>query len=296
MNEVFHKPALLNETIEFLNIKPGLVYIDATFGGGGHSLGILNKGGKVIGIDWDFEAINHAKEKFKKEHQNKNLKIIQGNFVNLREMMKRDGVNKIAGIMFDLGTSFHQVLTPGRGFSFNIDEPLDMRMSKDLTVTAEDLINGLNKGELYELFTRLGEEHLALPISKAICGERKINPIKNTGRLAQIAAKVYQKYNYKTKINPATKVFQALRIAVNDELNNLRMVLPQALEICQKGGRIVVISFQGLEDRIVKEFFKDKEIRGIIKVLTKKPIVPTVEEIISNPRCRSAKLRAIEKL
>lgn len=304
-NEIFHQPALLKETIDCLNIKPGEIYIDATIGSGGHAIEILKKGGKVFGIDCDPEAVKFAKKHLQKAcsapnqelrgHLAASFKIIKANFANLKQILQKNKITNPAGILFDLGTSLHQLKTKRRGFSFAIDEPLDMRMDPDLKVTAADLINGLGKRELYELFSRLGEEKFALPISKTIVLVRRREPIKNTKQLADLIVKIYKKRKVRTKIHPATKVFQALRICVNDELNNLKQALPQALEVLKKGGRLVVISFHGLEDRIVKNFLKEEEKKERLKILTKKPIVPTWEEKISNPRCRSAKLRCGEK-
>jgi len=295
-NKVFHKPALLKEAIEFLNIKPGEVYIDATVGGGGHTEAILKKGGRVVGIDFDPAAIEFTKERLKKACPNASWQIIKANFIDLKKIAGQLGIiNHCAGIIFDLGTSFNQLTSKERGFSFSHNEILDMRMDPDLKVRAVDLINGLGKKELYELFIRLGEEKLALPIAQAIILARKRESVRYTGQLAEIAVNVYCKRKIHSQIHPATKIFQALRIAINDELNNIRKALPEALAILQHKGRLVIISFHGLEDRIVKEFFKEEEIKGRLKILTKKPVVPTMEEKLINSRCRSAKLRCGEK-
>lgn len=294
-NDIFHQPALLKETISFLNVKPGEVYIDTTIGGAGHSLEILKRGGRIFGFDCDPEAVKFAKERLEEACPSASFKIVKANFADLKQVLEKNKIANPRGILFDLGTSFYQLKTGKRGFSFSLDESLDMRMDPDLKVTAADLINGLGKKELYELFSRLGEEKLALPIAKTIVLDRKREPIKNTKQLADLIEKIYQRRKQRLKIHPATKVFQALRIAVNDELNNLREALPQALEILKDQGRLVVISFHGLEDRIVKRFFKEEEKKGILKILTKKPIVPTEEERMRNPRCRSAKLRSGEK-
>lgn len=295
-NKVFHNPALLKEAIEFLNIKPGEVYIDATVGGGGHTEAILKKGGRVVGIDFDPAAVEFTKERLKEACPNASWQIIKANFIDLKQIAGQLGIiNHCAGIIFDLGTSFNQLTSKERGFSFSHNEILDMRMDPDLKVRAVDLINGLGKKELYELFIRLGEERLALPIAQAIVLARKREPVRYTGQLAEIAVNVYYKRKIHSQIHPATKIFQALRIAINDELNNIRKALPEALAILQHKGRLVVISFHGLEDRIVKEFFKEEEIKGRLKILTKKPVIPTMEEKLKNSRCRSAKLRCGEK-
>ncbi|MDP2860445.1 MAG: 16S rRNA (cytosine(1402)-N(4))-methyltransferase RsmH, partial [bacterium] len=289
----FHKPVFLKEAIDFLAIKPGKKYIDATLGGGGHTLEILKRGGEVLGIDCDEEAISYVKEELKREKNGfycpKTI-LTKSNFSGIEETAKSFGFEKVAGIIFDLGVSGYQLETPGRGFSFLKDEDLDMRMDKDLSVTAKDLINGLSKGELYELFQKLGEERHFRPIVRAVIGARRLTPIKTGKELARIVERAVGR---RGKINPATRVFQALRIAVNDELNNLRLALPQALRLLDKDGRLVVIAFHSLEDRIVKNFFKEKECD--LKILTKKVVRPTVEEITTNPRSRSARLRAAEK-
>lgn len=291
----FHQPVLLKEAIDFLNVKSGEFYLDATCGGGGHSEAILKKGGKVLGLDCDQEAVDFSKKRLKKACPNASFKIIKNNFVNLKHICQLEKVSNLAGIIFDLGTSFHQLETPERGFSFSLNEDLDMRMDLSLRVTAKNLINGLGKKELYELFTRFGEEKLARPIVKAILWQRRKNPIKTTKELADIISYVYKKNKLRGKIHPATKIFQALRIIVNDELNNLKKALPQAINLLKGKGRLVVISFHSLEDKIVKDFLRRESEKGILKVLTSKPVIPTKEELEKNHRCRSAKLRAGEK-
>lgn len=298
MTTDFHTPVLLKEVLEFLRIKPGAKYIDATIGGGGHTEAILKLKGEVLGIDCDSEAVGFSKKHlalacppdvFK-------WKVVQGNFADLAKIARRNGFNQVAGVLFDLGVSSYQLEKEERGFSFRLDTALDMRMDPFLKVKAVDLINGLTEGEFYELFTKLGEEKLARPVAAAIIRARAVRPIITGCQLAEIIEAVYRKhYRKRSRIHPATKVFQALRIAVNDELNNLKKVLPQALKLLEPEGRLVIISFQGLEDRIVKRFLKQKEKEGILKVLTKKPVGPSEKEIKENPRARSGKLRAGEK-
>jgi len=302
----FHTPVLLKETINFLNIKPGEVYIDATVGGGGHTLAVLKKGGRVFGLDRDPEAVSFSKERLNKacpipklwvRDSQRPWQIVRGNFADLEKIVDQYQVLSPAGILLDLGVSSHQLEAEDRGFSFRKDELLDMRMEPQLTVTAADLINGLHKGELNELFSRLGEEKFALPIAKAIVLARRTKSIKTTGQLAGLINKVYKKYHQKKgKIHPATKIFLSLRIAVNDELNNLRKVLPQAIKILKTKGRLIVISFHGLEDKIVKNFFRKGGQERWLGVLTRKPIVAGREEVKINPRARSAKLRCAEKI
>lgn len=303
--EAYHVPALLKSAVDYLNIKPGRLYVDATIGGGSHSLEILKKKGKVFGLDCDSDAVKHSQKRLAAFCANlpaggacplNAFEVVSGNFVHLGEILDKRQIVHPAGILFDLGTSQYQLMSKGRGFSFNTDEPLDMRMDKNLQVKAADLIGGLGQKELYELFNRLGEEKYSRAIAAAVVNARKLSPIKTTGQLAEIAEKVYFKHKVKLKIHPATKIFQALRIAVNDELNNLREALPQALKKLMPGGRIVVISFHGLEDKIVKIFFKEKQKQGQLKIITKKPICPQVREKMSNPACRSAKLRTAEKI
>lgn len=283
---IFHESALLHEVVDALNIKSGETYVDATLGGGGHTRGILDRGGKVIGIDLDEEALNFVRSTIK----SKDLVLKQGNFVNLDQILEKQGIKEVSGIVFDLGVSSHQLDSSERGFSFRKNSPLDMRMSLDIKVTAGDLVNGLNEGELYELFTKYGEERNARRISRAVVRSRFEEEITITKNLAGIIERVV---GNKEKIHPATRVFLALRIAVNDELNNLEKVLPKAASLLKKNGRLVVISFHSLEDRLVKNFIRsESSLAGV----NKKPIVPKEEEIKRNSRVRSAKLRIAEKL
>jgi 16S rRNA (cytosine1402-N4)-methyltransferase len=290
----YHTPVLLQEVLDLLDVKKGKLYIDATLGGGGHSRGILEKGGRVLGIDVDQDALDYVR-RFLQEGENKieNITLVRGNFRDIDAIAKDLEFINVDGILFDLGVSSYQLDTPERGFSFQ-EGPLDMRMSKDLVVTAKDLVNGLTRNELRQLFERFGEERFAKKIAHAIVEQRKKHPIETTKELADIIKRAvpYQQ----CRIHPATRVFQALRIVVNDELANIRTALPKALSLLRRGGRIVVISFHSLEDKIVKKQFDEWEQRGLVKIITKKPIVPGREEKLKNRRSRSAKLRAIEKL
>lgn len=291
----FHVPVLLQEVITFLNPQKGKKYIDATIGGGGHGFEILKQGGVVLGIDVDQDAIEHVKEKLKTGEE---LILTQGNFRDIDTIARLHGFDKVSGILFDLGVSSHQLDNPDRGFSFLSEGPLDMRMNPSTgsgqVVRAADLVNGLTKGELYELFTKLGEEHFARTISEGIISTRRIKPVQTTKELSQIIRRAYGKHV--SKIHPATRVFQALRIAVNDELNAIREALPKSIELLESKGRIVAISFHSLEDRIVKDTFNKFEKEGLGKVVTKKPVIPGSEEIETNSRSRSAKLRVFEVL
>jgi len=291
---LFHKPVLLKEAIEFLNVRAGEKYIDATVGGGGHSAAILKAQGEVLGIDCDPEAIKSAREYLSSACPNTSWQLARGNFKDLKDIAIAYGFTPVAGILFDLGVSSYQLETAERGFSFNLEGPLDMRMDPALKVTAADLVNGLTQTELGELFFKFGEERYARRIARAICRERQLKPITTCDELARIILRVRRRGRF-DRTHPATRCFQALRIAVNDELNNLKAALPQALKMLKPAGRLVVISFHSLEDRIVKNFLKLAAGEGKLEILTKKPIRPTAEEIKTNPRSRSAKLRAGEK-
>jgi len=294
-----HRSVLLKESIELLAIKPGEKYIDATVGGGGHAEAILKKKGIILGIDQDPEAIEAAGEHLasacpvpRLRELDVRYRLARGNFSQLKEIAFKEGFDKVGGILFDLGVSSYQIDTANRGFSFDRSGPLDMRMDPDLKVTAADLINGLTERELNELFSKLGGERLAGRLAQAICRARRLEPIKTTVQLAEIIRRSKLR---KGRLDPATKVFQALRIAVNDELNNLRLGLPQALELLTEGGRLVVISFHEGEDRIAKQFFKEQAGEGKLTVLTKKPLRSSREEVEENPRSRSGCLRGAEK-
>ena len=298
-SDIYHIPALLNETVKALDIKPKHKYIDATLGGGGHSVEIVKKGGILLGIDQDPEAVSYASERLKNAQACPDLlppKLVQSNFAEIDKVAKEFGFEKVAGILFDLGVSSHQLETSNRGFSFNQEGPLDMRMNPNLSVTAKDLVNGLNEGELAELFWKLGEEKFSRRFAKAICQARLNKPIETCNDLSQIILQEVSPRGRFARIHPATRVFQALRIAVNDELNSLKIALPKAVELLESQGRIVVLSFHSLEDSIVKRFFIDQMGKGILKIISKSPITPTKEEIRLNPRARSAKLRAAEKI
>jgi 16S rRNA (cytosine1402-N4)-methyltransferase len=289
----YHVPVLLKEAINLLKVEPGKKYIDATLGGGGHSKEILNRGGDLLAIDRDPEAVEHFQNYLKSACPASLPKLSWGNFEEIDKFAQEQGFERVDGILFDLGVSSHQLETPERGFSFTASLPLDMRMDPRLALSAKDLINVLNEGELYELFTKLGEEEHSRRFSRAICRARGVKPIETCAQLAEIIAKAAPA---RGRLHPATKVFQALRIAVNDELNSLRAALPKALEILNSKGRIVIISFHSLEDRIVKDFFQEQEASGKLTILTKKPIVPSIEEVEQNPRARSAKLRSAERV
>ena len=290
----YHISVLLHETIENLQVQTDYLYIDATLGGAGHTKEILKKGGEVLGIDADWDALDYVKQTCAEYLENGNLKIAQGNFKDIDILAKENRFTKVHGILFDLGISSHQVDDGSRGFSFQKEASLDMRMDQKLSVKAADLVNGLTAFELKELFEKLGEEIFAKRIADGIVKARLNKPIETTTQLAQIAKMSYPKGM--NKVSPATKIFQALRIAVNDELYSIKEALPKAIELLEKNGRLCVISFHSLEDRIVKELFEELETKGKGKIITHKPIVPTQNEVFENPRSRSAKLRVIEKI
>ena len=293
----YHQSVLLQEAIKFLNVKPQHLYIDATIGGGGHTRQILRRGGKVLGIDSDPESIAHLNIKFKIENLKlkigEDLILAQGNFNRIADIARSHGFSKVSGILFDLGVSSHQLETAQRGFSFQKEGPLDMRMDKNSNIRAFDLVNNLEKRRLNEIFEKYAGEKLSWSIASAICSARKIKPIETTDGLAHIIKEVYRRKHLRTKLHPATKAFQALRIVVNSELLNLEEALPQTVNLLEKQGRLVVISFHSLEDSIVKRFFKYEK---RLKVLTKTPIGPGSGEILHNPRSRSARLRAAVKI
>ncbi len=294
----YHTSVLLQEVIENLSIRPGEKYIDGTLGGGGHTYEILRLGGKVLGIDVDTEALEFTEQdlrlKIKDLRIGTDLVLARGNFKDIDKIAKANGFDTVTGILLDLGISGHHVDTAERGFSFQKEAYLDMRMDKSLAVTAGDLVNGLTKNELVELFTKFGEEGFARQISNAIINARKVKRIETTTELAQVIKKAVP-YS-RQGIHPATKAFQALRIAVNDELNSIVDALPKAVSLLTTGGRLAIITFHSLEDRIVKKLFIEFEEKGWGTIVTKKPIVPTEVEIEANNRSRSSKLRVFEKL
>jgi 16S rRNA (cytosine1402-N4)-methyltransferase len=312
--EKHHKPVLLKEVLEFLQVKKGERYVDATLGEGGHAEAVLKTGGIVLGIDQDPEAVTRAKKRlqfacptpkkaFRGSPSAPPWKVVQGNFANLEKIAKKHCFEDIAGVLFDLGMASFQLAEARRGFSFQLDGPLDMRMDPRLGVTAADLVNSLSEGELDELFKKMADEHLARPIAHVLVRARRLKPITRTKQLADLVVEVYSKRKKLGRIptcrqarHPATRVFQALRIVVNSELENLKKALPAAENILKPGGRLVVIAFHSGEDRIVKNFFKDQAEKGRLKVLTKKPVRPSLTEVKANPLSRSARLRAGMKI
>jgi 16S rRNA (cytosine1402-N4)-methyltransferase len=292
-----HIPVLPKETIEYLNPGANNNFIDCTLGNGGHAAAILAKTapkGRLLGIDWDGEQIENAQAKIK------NFKtrtvLVNDNFANLKEIVEKNKFKNVKGILLDLGFSSWHVDGSGRGFTFSKKEPLDMRYNANSQLTAEKILNYWSEIDLEKIIREYGQENFSKEIAKGIIETRKLVPIKNTLQLVGIIEKFVPAVYRREKIHFATKTFQALRIAVNGELINLAKVLPQALQVLEKGGRLVVISFHSLEDTIVKNFFEIGQERGLWNILTKKPIICSQEEIIINKRARSARLRAAEKI
>ena len=289
--EIIHIPVMLNESLEYLNIKPGDAVVDCTIGEGGHSVEILKRIGKnglLIGIDKDEEALKRAKERL--SFIGDNFILIHESFANISDILKSLNIKQVNGIIADLGVSSLQLYEAERGFSFMKDGPLDMRMNQSADVTASVLVNSLPEDKLADIIYYYGEEHLARRIAKAIVEYRRKKKIETTSELARIVGSVYRK---RGRINPATKTFQALRIAVNNELKDLEKFLKEVPLSLNKGGRIVVLSYHSLEDRIIKRAFTNDP---ALKRINKKVIVPAREEVIANPRARSAKMRVAEKL
>jgi len=292
----YHVPVLLEEAISYLKVKKGGKYIDATLGDGGHTLEILRLGGEVLGIDVDSDSIGRVGKRlevggWKLENE---IKLVRGNFKDIDKIASDCGFTEVDGILYDLGMSRFQLEGSGRGFSFQKDEPLDMRADPKLTVRALDLVNGLTENELDALFNKLGEEKFSRRFAGAISSRRRVKRIENTSDLKEIIRKSLPRGYRRGKLDPATKVFQALRMAVNSETSNLKESLPRAVRLLKPHGRLVVISFHSLEDRIIKNYINTERPKGDIRSLTKKPITPTEEEISRNPWARSAKMRVVE--
>lgn len=305
-----HYSVMLENSIDGLNIKSDGIYVDATLGCGGHSSEILKRltTGHLYAFDQDSEAINSSRQRLSKISNN--FTIIHSNFVNLKKELANLGVTKVDGILFDLGLSSPQIDNKDRGFTFMSDAPLDMRMDLDNAVTAEKIVNEYSLEALINIFFIYGEENMSKVIAKKIVSERNLKRIKTTKELVNIIESAVGA-KYFNKNHPERQIFQAIRIEVNSELTVLSSVLPDAIDLLNIGGRISVISFHSLEDRIVKQVFKknsevDELVKGLpeiptqykpkIKLINKKPILPSEEEIKENTRSKSAKLRIIERI
>ncbi|PJE73792.1 MAG: 16S rRNA (cytosine(1402)-N(4))-methyltransferase [Candidatus Terrybacteria bacterium CG10_big_fil_rev_8_21_14_0_10_41_10] len=294
-----HVPVLLNEAISHLEPKTKDVIVDATVGAGGHLKGLYDsiKGkGVFIGLDQDEESLEILRKSF---NDSRNVFLINENFRNLDKILRNLKIEKVDRIIFDLGVSSMQIDDYGRGISFKKNEPLIMSMRKDAEaewLTAMDVVNSQSESDIADLIYKYGEERFSRKIAKGIVESRRKKKIETTFDLVEIIERSVPVFYRRGRIHCATRTFQALRIAVNDELGALEEVLPKAWSLLGKSGRIAVISFHSLEDRIVKNFFRGKAKEGEAKLINKKPITPTQEEIKANPRSRSAKMRVIEKI
>jgi 16S rRNA (cytosine1402-N4)-methyltransferase len=283
---------MVREVIEMLNPRQGGVYVDATIGLGGHSeniLSLIGTDGKLVGIDRDDEALKVAEKRL----SDRRVALKRGNFSDMESLLYPDSISEVDGILFDLGVSMLQLKNLERGFSFVSDKRLDMRMDKRLKVSAWEVVNRYNEKELGRILRELGEERLSRKIAKAIVSLRSKKPIDTCSELSKIIESVYGR---RGKIHPATKTFQALRIEVNRELEQLNAGLDVSLRLLKKGGRLCVISYHSLEDRVVKNFIANNSKKGLLRIITKKPKTPCPEELMLNPSSRSAKLRAAERI
>lgn len=297
MMEFRHIPVMVEEVMDLLRCEPGQTYVDATLGGGGHAEEILKRtipDGMVIGMEWDQEAIDEAGKRLK-PYGNR-AKIFRENFIHLPEILKTVKIESVDGILLDLGLSSIQLEREERGFSFRGEGPLDMRMDQRWEYTAADLVNHLPLEELERILFEYGEERWARRIAKAIVFKREKEPIQTTRALSRIVYGAIPKKFQSRRIDPATKTFQALRMEVNRELDNLEEMLKTGWKVLRKGGRICILTFHSIEDRMVKEAFRKLERAGMMRILTKKPLTPSEEEQKKNPRARSAKLRSAERL
>ncbi len=304
-----HVPVLLKECLESLQLKKNMVVVDATLGGAGHSREIVKQisGGTLIGLDRDTTALQYS-AKILGETENVEIRLIKCNFCDIADVLPSLGVEQVDAILADFGVSSYQIDTPERGFSYTQDAPLDMRMDTDATKTADTVVNGYPEGRLADLIWQYGEEHYARRIASAIVAAR---PIRSTGHLVDVIKKAVPAGYGKTGGHPAKRTFQAIRIEVNQELESIQKFLDGAIKVLKPNGRLAVISFHSLEDRIVKQTFKRESTdclcppkipqcicghHASVKLLTKKPICPTIEEVHSNPRSASAKLRVVCKI
>lgn len=304
-----HVPVLLNECLQALNLKPNMIVVDATLGGAGHSSQIVKhiSGGTLIGLDRDTAALRVSASRLQ-DAENVEIRLIKCNFADIADNLHSLGIDQVDAILADFGVSSYQIDTVERGFSYTHDAPLDMRMDTDSSQTADQVVNGYPEKKLADIIFQYGEERYARRIAAAIVANR---PIHSTGELANIIAKAVPAGYGKTGGHPAKRTFQAIRIEVNQELVSITKFLDGALSLLRPHGRLAVISFHSLEDRLVKQKFKREATdclcppktpqcicghQATIKLLTKKPICPTIQEIKSNPRSASAKLRIIEKI
>lgn len=310
--DLFHRPVMLQEVIASLGCRPGGVWVDGTLGGGGHAEAVLREtapDGLLIGIDADEEALEETGRRLAPFGARKIL--VKGNFADMDTILAEKKIGKVDGILLDLGVSSHQLDKAERGFSFTLDAPLDMRMDRSRGMSAATLVRTLPAEELQKILRDYGEERMAGRIARALVNRRSASPILTTAEVASVVLRAMPRGAERQKIHPATRTFQALRIAVNDELASLRKALASGTGRLARGGRFSVISFHSLEDRIVKDAFRAGEkgcvcppdlpvcacgLKPTLKVLTRKPLIPGETEIAANPRARSAKLRTAERI
>ncbi|MDM8277726.1 16S rRNA (cytosine(1402)-N(4))-methyltransferase RsmH [Ligilactobacillus aviarius] len=314
MAEFKHVTVLLNEAVENLKIKPDGVYVDCTLGGGGHTrkiLSQLNENGRLFSFDQDRTAIEYNQKSLDNQLQSGKLTLVKDNFRNIKKRLNDFGVSKIDGAVYDLGVSSPQFDVAQRGFSYKLEAPLDMRMDQGQALTAKQIVNEWSFNDLVRIFSRYGEEKFAKSIARKIEKQRQLQPIQTTTELVEVIKAGIPTRARRTGGHPAKRVFQALRIAVNDELGALETSLEQVLEMLNVDGRVSVITFQSLEDRLVKSMFKEKTSlpdlpQGLpvipqgmevdYRLVNRKPILPTKSEIETNHRAHSAKLRVIERI
>ena len=293
-----HDPVLLSETIEGLNVQPGQTVVDCTLGRGGHALAIahrLGAAGLLIGIDADPRNLEYAGRRVRESRAQCHLRFFHANFAELADVLQAAAVTRVDGILADLGLSTNQLFDEQYGLSFAHPMPLDMRIDPRLDRTAADLVNSMREQDLADVLYELAQERYSRRIARKIAEARRLQPIKTTDRLAELVRSALpRRGGAPEKIDPATRTFLALRIAVNREVENLRALLEHGPRLLSPGGRFAVISFQSTEDRLVKQAFRSAEQSGLMKLVTKKPVTPSDVELAANPRSRSAKLRVAE--
>ncbi|KQC06895.1 MAG: ribosomal RNA small subunit methyltransferase H [Smithella sp. SDB] len=308
--DFYHEPVMVKEIVDLLLVSKTGIYVDCTIGGAGHSYAILKETDAfLVGIDCDDEALRFAESRLKEFGSRKVL--IKANFADLGKVLENLNIKKVDGILLDLGVSSRQLDAAERGFSFNLQAPLDMRMDRNLELSAYDIVNSFAQNELENIIRFYGEEKMAAKIARTISKKRQLSPIETTTELAAIVASCMPVKAKRQKIHPATRTFQAIRIAVNKELENIKLVINAAVDALKSGGRLCIISFHSLEDRIVKNEFRalagecvcpkdmpfcvcQKEAK--LENVTRKALIPTAEEIKANPRARSAKLRVARRV
>ena len=299
VEETLHIPVMLHEVIDNLNLALGKVIVDATIGTGGHSLEILKRitpGGRLIGIDRDEDSLAICRKRL--SEFSGNCEFVHANFVDLDQVLEKLGIDKIDGIVFDLGISTYQLKDTQRGFSFQEEGPLDMRLDKSSYISAYDLVNNLNENEISHMLWSFGQERWHNRIARLVIEERRNQPISTTKQLANLVMRAipqrYRKGYY--RIHPATRTFQAVRIAVNRELEILESAIKKAVAILEKQAKICVISFHSLEDRAIKHTFRALKADGLIDIITAKPMTPAYSEVAANPSSRSSKFRVAERI